>query len=51
MFAQTLCYCFAPLFQKRSPAAQAKTAFLFVNFFFVPLASKKKWLKNVAVLS
>ena len=27
-----------------------KTAFLFGNFFFVPLVSKKKWMKDKQLL-
>jgi hypothetical protein len=40
--------CFAPLFQKRSPARRErkKRPFLFGNFFFGATFSKKKWIKD-----
>ena len=51
MFAQTR-RLFCPLFQKWRPArssaraARAHSAFLFGNFFFAPMLSKKKWMKK-----
>ena len=42
--------CFAPLFQKRSPARRKRiSAFLFVSFFFALIPSKKKRLKGLGV--
>jgi len=54
MLAHPPC-CFAHLFKGGSPravapAAQAKPPFLFGNFFFAALVTKKKWINGKRLL-
>ncbi len=49
MFALASRDCFVHLFKGGARRVGEKTAFLFVNFFFGPIDSKKKWLKSFAV--
>ena len=42
---------FCTAFSKAVARRAGEHAFLFVNFFFVPITSKKKWLKNFTILN